>query len=122
MCLFGSILKSCLRTPVREPGQTRRLPTLTRHSNLLPMETAEKESVIKNLALLKRNAMAAPYEKAFAAQKEGADSPMMVVKYRENEAIYIKGMADRVTVVFSTEFKEEEDRIFGKVFLQVRRA
>lgn len=83
------------------------------------LAAAERETIIRNLALLKRNAMAAPYERAFAAQKEGTDSPMMVVRYRENEAIYIKGLPDRVTVVFSTEFEEEEDRIFGKVFLQV---
>ncbi|KAI9033171.1 actin-related protein ARPC2 [Hyaloraphidium curvatum] len=84
----------------------------------LPADPADRDALVKKLALLKRNAMAAPYEKAFEAQKEGSDSPMMVVRYRESEAIYIKGMADRVTVVFSTEFKEEEDRIFGKVFLQ----
>lgn len=34
------------------------------------------------------------------------------------EAIYIQASSDRVTVIFSTVFKEETDRIFGKVFLQ----
>lgn len=37
---------------------------------------------------------------------------------RPEEAIYILPSSDRVTVIFSTIFKEETDRIFGKVFLQ----
>jgi actin related protein 2/3 complex subunit 2 len=40
------------------------------------------------------------------------------IHYREEEAIYIKASHDRVTVIFSTVFREETDRIFGKVFLQ----
>mgnify|MGYP001607981634 CR=1 FL=1 len=37
---------------------------------------------------------------------------------RPDEALYILPSSDRVTIVFSTVFKEETDRIFGKVFLQ----
>jgi len=43
----------------------------------------------------------------------------MQMHYRDEEAIYIRASADRVTVIFSTVFREETDRIFGKVFLQV---
>jgi len=77
--------------------------------------------------------MAAPFEKAFdthyqlaqesskftsesAPSGEGAD--VMSIQYREEEAMYIKAAHDRVTVIFSTVFREETDRIFGKVFLQ----
>jgi actin related protein 2/3 complex subunit 2 len=83
--------------------------------------------------------MAAPFERAFALQKqlEAAANPdpaaaaaaassvpagatdIMSINYRDDEAIYIVPGSDRVTVVFSTTFKEETDRIFGKVFLQV---
>lgn len=42
----------------------------------------------------------------------------MQLHYRDEEAIYIRAAADRVTVIFSTIFREETDRIFGKVFLQ----
>ncbi len=31
-------------------------------------------------------------------------------------------MADRVTVIFSTRFKDQDDVVLGKVFLQVRPA
>lgn len=42
----------------------------------------------------------------------------MQLHYRDEEAIYVRAAADRVTVIFSTIFREETDRIFGKVFLQ----
>jgi actin related protein 2/3 complex, subunit 2 len=74
--------------------------------------------------LLKRNALAAPFERGFQAQKslepttEGTGD-LMAIHYRDEEAIYVQATHDRVTVVFSTVFREETDRIFGKVFLQV---
>lgn len=80
--------------------------------------------------------MAAPFERAFddfAAREEQASKftsesapegvleggEVMSIHYRDEEAIYIKASHDRVTVIFSTVFREETDRIFGKVFLQV---
>jgi actin related protein 2/3 complex subunit 2 len=103
----------------------------------LPAEQEAKDELIMKLALLKRNAMAAPFERAFdefaklaeeashytsesapQGMKEGGE--VMAIHYREEEAIYIKASFDRVTVIFSTVFREETDRIFGKVFLQVR--
>lgn len=102
----------------------------------LPAEQEARDDLIMRLALMKRNAMAAPFERAFdefvklseeAAKyttesapqgvKEGGE--VMAIHYREEEAIYIKASHDRVTVIFSTIFREETDRIFGKVFLQV---
>jgi actin related protein 2/3 complex subunit 2 len=44
----------------------------------------------------------------------------MAVHYRDEEAFYIQAAHDRVTVIFSTVFREETDRVIGKVFLQVR--
>lgn len=85
--------------------------------------------MIRSLSLLKRNAFAAPFERAFAEQKklevtsaptDGSPRPqgdLMEIHYRD-EAIYVRASHDRVTVIFSTMFKEETDRIFGKVFLQ----
>ena len=96
-----------------------------------------RDDLIRRVSLLKRNAMAAPFERAFdefyklqeAASKFTSESApegvreggeVMAIHYREEEAIYIKASHDRVTVIFSTIFREETDRIFGKVFLQVR--
>jgi actin related protein 2/3 complex subunit 2 len=81
--------------------------------------------------------MAAPFEQAFdefealkteAAKYTSESAPQGIaeggevraIHYREEEAIYIKASHDRVTVIFSTLFRDETDRVFGKVFLQVR--
>ncbi|MCJ1338755.1 hypothetical protein MMC09_004044 [Bachmanniomyces sp. S44760] len=101
----------------------------------LPADQESKENLIGRISLLKRNAMAAPFEKAFdefarmqeeAAKYTRESAPeglqeggeVMAIHYRDEEAIYIKASHDRVTVIFSTIFREETDRIFGKVFLQ----
>ena len=79
--------------------------------------------------------MAAPFERAFdehhqraeeAAKYSSETAPqgvreggeVMTINYRDQEAIFIKASHDRVTVIFSTVFSDETDRIFGKVFLQ----
>ncbi|KAL9060175.1 MAG: hypothetical protein Q9162_000789 [Coniocarpon cinnabarinum] len=94
-----------------------------------------KRDLIERLSMLKRNAMAAPFLQAFAeydqlsaeaAKYTSESAPQGVreggavraIHYRDEEAIYIKASHDRVTVIFSTLFREETDRVFGKVFLQ----
>ena len=79
--------------------------------------------------------MAAPFEQAFdeftslqeqakgytsesAPQGVREGGEVRAIHYRDEEAIYIKASADRVTVIFSTIFREETDRVYGKVFLQ----
>lgn len=101
----------------------------------LPASPEEKEELVRRISLLKRNVMAAPFEKAFdefsalaeeAAKYTSESAPqgvaeggeVMAVHYREEEAIYIKASHDRVTVIFSTLFTDTVDKIFAKVFLQ----
>lgn len=77
-----------------------------------------------SIALFKRNALAAPFELGFSTQKQldssGGQGDLMEIHYRDEEAIYVQAAPDRVTVIFSTIFQDETDRIFGRVFLQVR--
>ena len=42
-----------------------------------------------------------------------------VIHYRDDETMYVEAKADRVTVIFSTVFKDDDDVIIGKVFIQV---
>lgn len=96
-----------------------------------------RKEIVQELSLLKRNAIASAFEKAFSRYDELAqqyansntyaeeiqaelyNEPTLVINYRgEEESIYIKPSFDRVTVIFSTIFKDETDKIFGKVFLQ----
>jgi actin related protein 2/3 complex subunit 2 len=100
----------------------------------------EKNALISKFAHFKSIAMAAPFLASFEEQKslqanykEPAGAQQMdiqqseqkgdlkIVKYREEEAIYIQASNDRVTIIFSTVFKEETDRVYGRVFLQVSR-
>jgi actin related protein 2/3 complex subunit 2 len=83
----------------------------------------QQDAFVMSIALLKRNAVAAPFERAFQAQKALEQSgeqlgELMQINYRDEEAIFVQASQDRVTVIFSTVFREETDRIFGKVFLQ----
>ncbi|KAH7922501.1 P34-Arc-domain-containing protein [Leucogyrophana mollusca] len=89
----------------------------------IPADEEARDNFIKSMSMFKRNALAAPFERAFRQQKElessgQAQGELMQVHYRDEEAIYIQASPDRVTVIFSTVFREETDRIFGKVFLQ----
>lgn len=101
----------------------------------LPTEEDARADLISRCSLLKRNAMAAPFFEAFeeydalsaeAAKYTSESAPQNVqdggivraIHYREEEAIYIKAMHDEVIVIFSVLFREETDRVFGKVFLQ----
>ncbi len=94
-----------------------------------------RDALVSKIALLKRNAMAAPFEAAYqehyklreeASKYTSEEAPqgvreggeVMAIHYREEEAIFVKASHDRVTVIFSTIFREETDRVFGKVFIQ----
>ena len=106
-----------------DPGTSARShpPRTLLRNHFSSLET--RDAFVTSLALLKRNALAAPFERAFATQREleasGGFGDLMQIHYRDEEAMYIQAAPDRVTVIFSTIFREETDRIFGKVFLQV---
>lgn len=79
----------------------------------------DKASVAKKAALLKRNCFAAVFEKYFKMQEaETASDKIAVIHYHEEECMYLEALDDRVTVIFSTLFKDPDDVIIGKVFLQ----
>lgn len=123
---WNSIWRKFLQINVRTSRST------TVQFILRARRTASREALIKSASLLRRHALAAPFIRAFQTHSQlesqplptdGSPAPMgelMSVHYRDTEAIYVRASHDRVTVVFSTVFQEETDRIFGKVFLQVR--
>ncbi|KAK4467779.1 hypothetical protein MN116_008484 [Schistosoma mekongi] len=73
-------------------------------------------------ASLKRNCFAAVFEKFFELHasmgEEAVGCKRAVIHYRPDETLYISALADRVTVIFSTVFKEFDDLILAKVLLQ----
>jgi len=79
----------------------------------------DKTKVARDFSLLKRHALAAPFYKVFAdieAKKPAA--PLIEIKYRDDETLYLKPEPDRVIVIFTMQFKDNDDVIFAKVFLQ----
>ncbi len=70
-------------------------------------------------SLLKRNCFASVFEKYFEFQERGETGhKTAVIHYRSDETMFVRALADRVTVIFSTTFKGEDDIILGKVFMQ----
>jgi actin related protein 2/3 complex, subunit 2 len=77
------------------------------------------EEVAHKIGLLKRNCFASVFEKYFDFQEQGLEGEKRaVINYRNEETLYVEAKADRVTVVFSTIFKDDDDVVLGKVFMQ----
>jgi actin related protein 2/3 complex subunit 2 len=100
----------------------------------LPESLEQRQELVERVSLLRRNALAAPFEAAFAKFEElakdaaernldlyapeHAETEIMTIRYRDEESIFVRPSHDRVTVIFSTTFKDETDQTFGRVFLQ----
>lgn len=77
------------------------------------------DDLILKAGLLKRNCFASVFEKYFEFQERGEEGhKRAVIHYRDDETLYVEAKSDRVTVVFSTIFKDEDDVVIGKVFMQ----
>uniref|UniRef100_A0A5F4W753 Arp2/3 complex 34 kDa subunit n=1 Tax=Callithrix jacchus TaxID=9483 RepID=A0A5F4W753_CALJA len=80
---------------------------------------ASKDSIVHQAGMLKRNCFASVFEKYFQFQEEGKEGEnRAVIHYRDDETMYVESKKDRVTVVFSTVFKDDDDVVIGKVFMQ----
>ncbi|KAJ2159455.1 Arp complex subunit [Coemansia sp. RSA 552] len=108
----------------REYGAYLVAPTNSQHQIALQFDLTalpdDKKALARHVSFLKRNVLASSFMRAFEyweSQQEGA-GPLMATHYRDSEAIYVQAQQDRVTVIFSTLFKEEVDRVLGRVFLQ----
>lgn len=91
--------------------------------DLAAIEQAQWVETAQKLASLKTLTMGAAFERAFEQQLSGKltpkqDGELMQLSYRDEEGIFVRASHDRVTVVFSTLFKDDTDKVFGKVFLQ----
>ncbi len=77
------------------------------------------KEVAMKASLLKRNCFASVFEKYFEFQEKGETGhKTAVINYRSDETLFVRALDDRVTVIFSTTFKGEDDIILGKVFMQ----
>jgi actin related protein 2/3 complex subunit 2 len=79
---------------------------------------ADKAAFARNVALLKRHALAAPFYRVFNDIEQKKAGGLIEVAYRDDEAFYLKPESDRCIVIFSVRFKDQDDVVFAKVFLQ----
>lgn len=76
-------------------------------------------NIVNQASHLKRNCFASVFEEYFEFQSSGKNvEKRAVIHYREDETLFIEAKHDRVTVIFSTIFRDPDDIIIGKVFLQ----
>ncbi|VUZ39886.1 unnamed protein product [Hymenolepis diminuta] len=79
------------------------------------------ESLAHRVALMKRHCFAAVFEPFFLLQAL-ADEPIIskraIIHYSPDEAMYVQALEDRITVIFSTVFKDADDVVIGKIFMQ----
>ncbi|VDN60597.1 unnamed protein product [Dracunculus medinensis] len=84
--------------------------------NNLPDDYAK---IIEKASHFKRNCFASVFEKYFNLQTAGDEQQKRaIIHYRDDETLYIEAKTDRVTVIFSTIFKDPDDVVIGKLFLQ----
>jgi len=74
----------------------------------------KSEELPGKISLLKRHLFAAPFQKAI----EKKPTEIIVFNYRPEETVFIKAEADRVIVIFEILFRDADDIVFSKVFLQ----
>eukprot|EP00003_Mantamonas_plastica_P014597 TRINITY_DN252_c0_g1_i11.p1 TRINITY_DN252_c0_g1~~TRINITY_DN252_c0_g1_i11.p1 ORF type:complete len:228 (-),score=52.83 TRINITY_DN252_c0_g1_i11:29-712(-) len=79
----------------------------------------DTEKLCTDIANLKRNLLGAPFDYVFSEMDNNNVVDMISINYRQGEVMYIKPAKEEVTVVFSIKFKDIDDVILAKVFLQV---
>src|SRR5690349_5667013 len=77
-------------------------------SVVVDLRAPDADDQVKKAALIKRHCFAAVFDKFFTAQEAGESVERAVVDYRDGETLYVAAQPDRVTVIFSTLFKDED--------------
>jgi len=92
--------------------------TLTVDFVNLPAQEASDKLATK-IANLKRNVFAAPFKQTFQSIVERkAGNQIVKISYRTGEAVYLKPEGDRCIVIFEISFRDPDDGVMSKVFLQ----
>jgi len=85
----------------------------------LANKPADIPKFAREISLLKRHAFGAPFYRVFSEIEAKKVSPGLIeINYRDEEAFYLKPENDRVIVIFSIQFRDQDDVVFAKVFLQ----
>jgi len=73
----------------------------------------------QKIALLKRHVLSTPLKDLFEKiESKSAGNELHEIRYRDDEAFFLKPEGDRCVMIYSIHFKDADDVIFSKVFLQ----
>merc|ERR1712226_396875 len=75
-------------------------------------------NTINEISLLKRHCFAAAFQTHFQAHRNKQNRTSTVIPFRQEETMYIGAKSDHVTVIFSTIFKDPDDQVLAKIFLE----
>jgi len=78
----------------------------------------KRASLPHEISQLKRNIFASVFHHVFDSVVAGQNPGLVTINYRDYEAMYLKPEGDRVTIVFSINFKDKDDIVLSHVFLQ----
>jgi len=84
----------------------------------VPQGEQERAKLARDFSLLKRHALAAPFYQVFSDIEAKKPGNLVELRYRDEEAIFLKPESDRCIVIFNIQFKDLDDIVFAKVFLQ----
>jgi len=105
-----NIYKDLLTTPESNYDATLRID--------LKNSSQDKPEFYKHVAMLKRHALSAPFHFVFDQIDKKGPNTLSEVKYRAEEAFYLKPEGTGCTAIFSVLFRDADDVLYSKVFLQ----
>ncbi|GAM26681.1 hypothetical protein SAMD00019534_098560 [Acytostelium subglobosum LB1] len=86
---------------------------------VIDVNAPNKDELAHKASQLKRNLMAAPFLMVFdAVESKKTVADIITIDYRTDESFYIKTQGDNVTVIFDIIFKDSDDIVLSKIFLQ----
>jgi len=81
-------------------------------------KSQDKAKLARSVSLLKRHALAAPFYRVFSDIESKKVGGLVEIRYRDEEAIFIKPENDRCIVIFDVLFRDPDDVVMAKLFLQ----
>jgi len=123
MRAYGDLIKHGVEDVMKKYYSNYLVEPESQYDVSLQINVANKPADVakfaREISLLKRHAFGAPFYKVFADIEAKKPVPALIeVNYRDEEAFYLKGENDRVIVIFSIQFRDADDVVFAKVFLQ----
>lgn len=123
MKVLGDIqtsVKPMLRKKYGDYLKSEDKSSVTLELDLRNPKEKDTDKIVRLMGNLKRNALGAPLEAAFASLAAGNAGKLqpVVINYRRTEQIILVPASDRVNVIISVDFEDDTDAALAEIFLQ----